>query len=648
MKGKVCYNIYYKSRSDMMGQSSRNSDIQTLIKTIAARTGITDEQKALVQELYADDGRPIEEIEIEILALCESITQIGAKIPMKKVTIPEMYSLAVETPIKGIYLGETQIDLMTISETSNTNELLAFIKNCAQVNYSEEQLQALCKMKLDSAKRKVFDDYRRTLVGPADLKRDPSLNLKNKIIELGLDSDLADEVFKLYKAGEVTRATDYITSRLNIDLGTIVAQTFKRHNFDYDDVKCSSYEEMEALVREVSKFDSITITAGKYYRVMNNGVFNPYHIRRVLDFCKKHDVQARYHGLLTQGTIEHFNGKPKEAVMEELRKYVTASIDFINRYNEENKLSDGMPVIRTVDIFNELINLKKDKTALQGYYNVWEQLGLSPADIVDIFAPAIGNKPPGVDYVYNEAFVETEEKRQVQLSLARKLKALAPELIDTFGTQMHITTEFKADTIEKTFTDLQRFSEETGIQLAITEFDMYVPEKTIDRLEKQGKTSAQISEYANVAKLAQLESIALAARNTGIEFVEISYWSATDSMDHNKQRQGRPTLYGGLFGQNLQPKGVNEVVEYAPSLGRPDNSKDVPGYLAALNERLEAQPMIEPQCHASSSEKAFSQQPIKSTNEIASTDNDDSGFANFPQLLIMTLIIIAILYILLM
>lgn len=382
---------------------------------------------------------------------------------------------------------------------------------------------------------------------------------------------------------------------------------------------------------------------------MNNGKFDPYHIKKGLDFCKKHDVQARYHSLLTQEQIKQLQGKSKEEIIEQLRAYVSETIDFINGYNNENKLSDGMPVINSVDIFNELINLKKDKTTNNGYYNVWEQLGLTVTDLVDIFAPAIGKKPEGIEYIYNEAFVETEEKRKVQLELARRIKQQAPELIDIFGTQMHITTEFKESTIERTFLDLKEFSEETGIEIAITEFDMHMPGQIIDSLKKAGKTTSEIAEYAMYRKLTQLSKISEIAKKVGIKFTEISYGSMTDSMDHNKKRNERTTLYGGLFGSVLAPKAVKEIVEYKPQIKMPEYTSDVLGYLGMLNAMQETQPMITPNEYPGKLEEKPKQFVKKQQNTLVEDNlQSDAGYANFPQILMLTLILIAVLYILLM
>ncbi len=633
-----------------MEQTEKQRAIQSIITSLAEKTeGITSEQIDLVREIYAEDERSLEEIEQELQGYCASITSNNAAMSMRKIHNPEKYSLDIDVSTKGMYLGETQIDLMTITEINSTNELLEFIANCQQVDYSEVQLKELYKMKIDSAKRKVFDDYRNSLIGTLELQRDPSIVLRKKIEFLGLPADITDEVLALYKDGKTDQAINYITTRLNLDYGTITSQTFKRHFIDHDDVKCSSYEEISALAKKVSDFDSITIISGKYNSVINNGKFDSYHIKRCLDFCKKHDIQARYHSLLTQDILEQFQGKSKDEIIEQLRKFVSSSIEFISAYNEENKLSDGMPIINTIDIFNELINLKKDKTVRNGYYNIWEQLGITIPDLIDIFAPAVGNKPEGVEYIYNEAFVETDEKRQIQLNLAREIKKQAPELIDIFGTQMHVTTEFKDSTIERTFFELKSFSAETGIKLAITEFDMYVPERVVDKLKRAGKTDDEIKEYVQYIKLTKLNRIAAIAKETGIEFTEIAYWSMTDSMDHNKKRQERETLYGGLFGYSLEPKAVKEIVEYAPIVERPNNTTDVLGYTNMLNSLLEVQPAITPQ---SKNEEITepAKQLVKKEKEVAKTSDtqDDAGFANFPQILILTLWIIAVLYILLM
>lgn len=629
-----------------MNQLSKEHAIEELIQSIIEKTdGITSEQIALARELYLDDSRELSKIKEELLSYRASIIENNHKIPMKKGEVASPYYINVSAPIKGIYLGETQIDLITIVEIATRDELQEFITSCAQLNYSSASLQQFQQMDLETAKRKVFEDYRATLIGTIDLKKDPILPLRKKIDEIGLSEEETEAVISLCKEKNIDAAVDYIITKIGTNYTAIKKKLFRKHNMDWEDVKCASYEEFVALAKQLSNFNCVTVTSGKYYLVMNNGKFDPYHIKRELDFCKKHGIQARYHSLLTKGTLEQFKGQPKERVTDSLRNYVRESIHFINSYNEENKLKNGNPVIRSVVIFNELVNLKKDKKQSQGYYNIWEKLGITTADIVDIFAPAIGNKSPDIEYVYNEAFVETEEKRQVQLQLAQEIHILAPELIDVFGTQMHITTEFNSQTIEKTFLDLKQFSEDTGIKLAITEFDMFVPRKTLSTLSELGKNQDQIDQYANYKKKFQLEIIAQAATKTKVDFSEVAYWSTTDSMDHNKKREHVSTLYGGVFGNQLNPKGAKEVVDYSPQIERPESTIDVLDYINSITSMLETTITKVTDDYKENTDNQYVKKRPEATTGNA---QDDSGFASFPQLLVMTLIVIAILYIILM
>lgn len=630
-----------------MEQSERQKTIEKMISTIVGKIkGVTSEQLELAKDFFIDDNRSIEEIKNALEEYAASIVQTNSKIPMNKVATPSQYELKISSPTKGINLGETQIDLLAITELTSTNELLKFITECAQLNYSEEELKLLYKTRLSDAKRKVFEDYRATLIGTDDIKKDPMISLRRKLKTLGLSDSNIEEIISLYIKGKKEEVINQLTTSLNLDLQTIMAQSFGKHSIDQHDVKCSSYEEFESLAKKISEYDCVAITSGKYQYVMNRNQFDSYHVKRVLDFCKSHDIQVRYGSLLTSDMIETFLGQEKEEIKEKLRNYLSETINFIVQYNDENKLSDGMPVIRSVTLFDELINLKKDKSSQQGYYNIWNQLGLTTEDIVDIFAPVIGNKPAGIEYIYNEAFVETEEKRNAQLALAKEIINLAPELIDTFGTKMHINTDFSQETLEKTFTDLQAFHINTGISIAITEFDMHISNFTLNKMKQDKKTKEEIEEYVAITKTAQLKNVERIARNVGLEFTEISYGAITDSMDQNKKKYGEETLFGGLFGYTLMPQGIKEVVDYSPTYTVPSESLAIPSYNQDLFTMINDQP-IEPE-----TKKVRDKEPdkilVKEMKSQRPAQEEDGGYVDFSQLLILTLMIVAILYILLM
>lgn len=627
-----------------------NSEYKETIKKyimnkVLKSDGITSEQLKLIIDLYNDDDRTLDEIKTELDGYFASIEAVMANISMKQGEDNKMYSINIDTQTKGIRLSPTQIDLITITEISSTNELLNFIANCKQLEYSDIEIQQFYKTKLDLAKRTVFDDYIKTLITPQEIKKEPYAYLIKKLQELNISEEFTQEVIEMYKSGNVEEAINYITTKLNLDYATILSKKFHKHSIDYDNVKKSSYEEFVEIAKRIADFDCITIISGNYASTMNNGIFDSYHIKRALDFCKKHDVQARYSSLLSQDSLPFFENKSVEDIKKMLSAHIMSSIEFINEYNENNKLTDGMPVINSIVLFEELINQKKDKTSEFGYYNIWEDMGISLEDIIDIFSPAIGRKPTGVEYVYDESYVETKEKRAIQLALAKRIKDSVPELLDIFGTKMHISSDVQSSTIEETFKELKQFSDNNDIKLAITEFDIHISPKNIERLKRQQKSSEEIAEYANFQKLKQLNMISLIAEMIGIEFNELAYGSITDSMDLNINGKDIDTLYSGLYGQQLTPKSVREIVHINQSVSRPINSESVEGYLEALNSMLETQAEIVPQEHH---QKEPAEKKLVKKEFSEPTPNDDAGYANFPQLLILTLIIIGILYILLM
>ena len=50
------------------------------------------------------------------------------------------------------------------------------------------------------------------------------------------------------------------------------------------------------------------------------------------------------------------------------------------------------------------------------------------------------------------------------------------------------------------------------------------------------------------------------AKMIGVEFNELAYGTITDSMDLNTNGKDIDTLYSGLYGQQLSPKPVEEIV----------------------------------------------------------------------------------------
>lgn len=279
-----------------------------------------------------------------------------------------------------------------------------------------------------------------------------------------------------------------------------------------------------------------------------------YYAQRGLDFCYKNGMYARYHTLLDKQTMEeHLIGKQKEYVLGELQKYVKKSIDFISKYNEEHKIN-GKGVICSVDLLNEIISFDEP------YRNMWQELyGISNEELVSIFQYALENKPDGVTYVYNEPFLENPERRQVVIEQLSRINELAPGLIDTIGTQMHIEMTQNIDDIRQCFEGFKRL-EQLGIGTQITEFDMCLPERFMfdengkirseqdlvelinSKISKSGITIGSIAEFKSM----RIDEISKAIEETGVQLDGITYWSISDTLDHNLERTNRKTYEQGL------------------------------------------------------------------------------------------------------
>lgn len=284
------------------------------------------------------------------------------------------------------------------------------------------------------------------------------------------------------------------------------------------------------------------------------GKYDFYYAQRGLDFGYKNGMNVRYHTLLDKQTMEeHLIGKQKEDVLGELQEYVKRSIDFISKYNEEHKMN-GKGVICSVDLFNEIISFDEP------YRNMWQELyGISNQELVSIFQYALENKPDRVTYVYNEPFLENPERRQVVIEQLSRINELAPGLIDTIGTQMHIEMTQNIDDIRRCFEELKKL-EQLGIGTQITEFDMCLPERFMfdekgkirseqklvelinSKISKSGITIGSIAEFKSM----RIDEISKAIGETGIQLDGITYWSISDTLDHNLERTNRKTYEQGL------------------------------------------------------------------------------------------------------
>ena len=468
------------------------------------------------------------------------------------------FSLKLESQINGIYLNSETIELLSIIQCKNIEELKDFAINCSQLNISEEDLTSWNDNDIEDIKRMLVEQYKSTLVSMEQSIKNRRSVLKLALKHSGITADEVDSYISVFQnngyegikkklKAEHPESYDIFTEKAHRFIGT-----------ERDQMTSITYEELSGLNDILSNHNTLLIGAGRYYDVTkkmydehipNMEKYDFYYAQRGLDFCYKNGMYARYHTLLDKQTMEeHLIGKQKEYVLGELQKYVKKSIDFISKYNEEHKIN-GKGVICSVDLLNEIISFDEP------YRNMWQELyGISNEELVSIFQYALENKPDGVTYVYNEPFLENPERRQVVIEQLSRINGLAPGLIDTIGTQMHIEMTQNTDDIRQCFEAFKRL-EQLGIRTQITEFDMCLPERFMfdengkirseqdlvelinSKISKSGITIGSIAEFKSM----RMDEISKAIEETGVQLDGITYWSISDTLDHNLERTNRKT-----------------------------------------------------------------------------------------------------------
>jgi len=467
------------------------------------------------------------------------------------------FSLKLQAPINGIYLNSETIELLSIVQCKNIDELRCFVKNCSQLSISEQEIKSWDESDIESIKRNLVENYKATLISMEQSIKDRRSVLKSTLEHSGIPSDEIDSYISVFQVDGYEGIKQKLKDE-HLEKYDIFAE--KAHRFialERDQMKSLTYEELSLINDILPDYNTNVVAAGRYYNVTKK-MYNEqipdmkkydfYYAQRGLDFCYKNRMYARYHTLLDKQTMEEYlRGKPKEEVLKSLQEFLKQSIDFISKYNEEHKI-DGKGVIISVDLFNEIISFDPP------YRNMWQELhDISNEELVSLFKYALDNKPDGITYVYNEPFLENSERRKVVLEQLEQINLLCPGLIDTIGTQMHIEMSQNIDDIINCFEDLKQ----TGVNVQITEFDMCIPEglmfdeKGKVRLEpeiiefinqKTGLTIRNIAEF----KENKMNEISKAIEETGVSLEGITYWSISDTLDHNLERTNRKTIEQGL------------------------------------------------------------------------------------------------------
>lgn len=452
----------------------------------------------------------------------------------------ENYSLNIVSNNIGGYFSSEQIDLLRIIQCNNISELFNFIKECDQIKhlFNEQELMYLNDLDVENAKRKVFAAYQNTMV----LHDSDSLtDIENKLKNIGVKDEHIPYIKQFLGNRDIQIIRKTIEALYPDKANEILALSHHFVSQERDQLKASNmYDEFVTLNNNLSSFNTMLVGSGKIYSVVNSFYnsdeseyrFDFYKAKRDLDFALKNGKQVRFHSLLVKEDAHLFDGKSKEEILTIMSDYVRHTIDFVNEYNNTHKVN-GKPVINAIDLFNEIVSF--DVNDQGEYYNIWEsKYGITLQELMSIFDYAKEHKPNGVSYLYNEPFLENGDRRKKVFETLQTITELSPGLIDTLGSQMHITITEDLNKIQKCFSDFKRFQEITGMKIQITEFDMSLGSREI--LHVFGENADYTIEQVYDIKRKQIEMISKIINDSGVNLSGISYWSLTDGIDCNLER----------------------------------------------------------------------------------------------------------------
>ena len=469
--------------------------------------------------------------------------------------VMDLYNLNVNTSNIGGYFSSEQIDMLSIIQCQTCEELISFIYQCKQLNgvFSKEDFQNFITQDIEELKKNVFEKYQNTLVPHNSNRQDV---LYNTLYRLGIKQEDIEVIKKIYtdkNIETIIHISEYIKNRYPDKYKEIFKQAHRFISTERDQNKMPNlYDEFVLLNEKLTIFNTLLVASGKPEVVINSffdedsqEYFDFYFAKKDLDFAFKNNKHIRFHSLLTKGAAENlFIGKSKEEILKILTSYVKATIDFVNEYNATHRLVDGIPVINEIDLFNEVVSF--DKNSQGQYENIWEsRYGITIQDLCNIFEYAKMHKPQGMSYLYNEPFLEDSERRKKVFEILQSINSISNGLIDTLGSQMHITFRNSDEQIQNCFQDFKFLQDEQNINIQITEFDLSLSEN--ETLKTIGDKPEISYEEVYSIKRDRINSISSIINNSGVRLTGISYWSLTDNIDCNLERVRTNLLSKGII-----------------------------------------------------------------------------------------------------
>lgn len=483
--------------------------------------------------------------------------------------LSELATLELNTEKDGIYLSQQQVDLLMITELNSKEELQNYVENiCGQFpNMSVEDIisnfdSITSTEQLEDAKKELYDKYlngeQNGLISYLDnATMTDRQKAEVKLKRLGINGEELEKCLKDIEDGKINETFNYLGKKYGDEF---ITKFNRSMNDDFENVKGVSYDEMKSLSELITSdksMDTIIIATGKFdnsiYPTLNGKVFDPYLTSKALSYCASHDKHMRYHALFDQSHVENLLKQGKglqdhDQILAEMKAYVKISMEYIEKNNRP--LSDGSKLISTVEIFNELVEKNKSDKNSQ-YAMVWEKyFGITTEEIVSCFDGI--KKPDGVEFMYNETtLTESPQKRAMVEKVLFQIEQRNPNLIDSFGDQMHLSdkdvmTKKGIQNLTETAQMIKRIQDgkimvDGQIQeikpkkTECTEHDFHFTKPFLENINRMKEKGKNVNLW-NTKRIMQSIASNTYVQN-GVNFVRSTYWSLLGQNDHNVVRE---------------------------------------------------------------------------------------------------------------
>lgn len=478
----------------------------------------------------------------------------------------------------GITLNRQMIELMMIANSNSIEELNRISSELfIDIDSSNFDLAQL--------REEMFKLYTKDLIDRNSLYNNPNANLNKKISNIidnaHLTIEQAEQLNSIIKNGIDNKMT---SDQIYNAIGSQFPQEISKNIFtalsesrDLSEPGINKYQlsDYQSLYSKLKDFKSITIDyESKYPAVhMENGELYFSKLERCLDFAKGLNKDVRLNALIffedcpKELSNLDYNVENKQKVYNELLKYVDGITKMIATYNQKSLKENGYEVVKSVDIFNELITRfsndfngqyvnREDVSKNNNLEAGWQKF-LSIEDLCSIALVARKNLP-NVEFVYNDINLEDKSKLPILKSIIDRIQSFeeknkdslnGKKIIDCIGTQMHLSPYITENELDSSLSILSSY----GYPIKITEYDQPLSDEYIS---SHSKTEC---EQEKQKKQSNLKNYFERVQNK-YNIKQLTVWTLTDATSFlldkkNKEliEQGKKpieSIYAGVFRKN--------------------------------------------------------------------------------------------------